>query len=123
MTERDTIAESVCPESDRKGRKKEIFCWENLIMLLFAVCGIYGALKLLPGIWVNVIYWICRWTMDIRSEFYPNEAYSVGIIGGADGPTAIFLTTPVWIHYAVPVLMLIVGTWGFLRMRRCKGKS
>jgi len=78
------------------------------------------AVKLLGGLWVNVVYWFCRWYMDIRSVFQPEEAYSIGIIGGADGPTAIFLTSPPWMHYILPVLMLTIGLWGFLRLRKCK---
>ena len=56
--------------------------------------------------------------MEIRSEFVPNEAYSIGIIGGADGPTAIFVTAPVWISYLIPTAALIVGIWGYLRLSR-----
>ena len=91
-------------------------------MLFFAICAVYGALKLLPGIWINVVYWACRGYMEIRSAFYPEEAYSIGIIGGADDPTAIFLTAPVWMHYVIPVAMLVVGICGYLRLRNCKRK-
>ena len=53
-----------------------------------------------------------------------SEASSVGVIGGADGPTAIFLTTrvPEWYHYGVPVVLIVVGIWGFLRLRKCRHK-
>jgi Na+-transporting methylmalonyl-CoA/oxaloacetate decarboxylase beta subunit len=60
--------------------------------------------------------------MDVRSQLVPNEAYSVGIIGGADGPTAIFVTTPDWVHWLLPVAALGVGIWGYLRLRRCRQK-
>ena len=47
----------------------------------FLACGVYGAVKLLGGLWVNIVYWFSVLFMEIRSEFVPNEAYSVGIIG------------------------------------------
>ena len=84
----------------------------------FLACGVYGAVKLLGGLWVNIVYWFSVLFMEIRSEFVPNEAYSVGIIGGADGPTAIFVTAPVWISYLIPTAALIVGIWGYLRLSR-----
>ena len=42
------------------------------------------------------------------------SAPSIGIIGGADGPTAVFITTPGWTHWIVPVVLLLVGLAGFL---------
>ena len=84
----------------------------------FLACAIYGAVKLLGGLWMNIVYWFSVLFMEIRSEFVPNEAYSVGIIGGADGPTAIFVTAPVWISYLIPTAALIVGIWGYLRLSR-----
>ena len=84
----------------------------------FLACGVYGAVKLLGGLWVNIVYWFSVLFMEIRTAFVPNEAYSVGIIGGADGPTAIFVTAPVWISYLIPTAALIVGIWGYLRLSR-----
>ena len=36
-------------------------------------------------------------------DFTPAEAASIGIIGGADGPTAIFLTTKLTPHLLSPI--------------------
>ena len=44
------------------------------------------------------------------------ESASIGIIGGADGPTAIFVTTtmaPIAYKVIVPVILLLVGIIGF----------
>ncbi len=41
--------------------------------------------------------------LAILLGFYPNEAASIGIIGGADGPTAIFLTTKLAPHLLGPI--------------------
>ena len=84
----------------------------------FLACAVYGAVKLLGGLWVNIVYWLSVLFMEIRSEFVPNEAYSVGIIGGADGPTAIFVTAPVWVSYLIPTAAMIVGIWGYLHLSR-----
>lgn len=48
------------------------------------------------------------------------ESASIGIIGGADGPTAVFVATPGWTHWIVPVLLLVIGIFGFIRLSRCK---
>lgn len=52
------------------------------------------------------------------------DAASVGIIGGADGPTAIFVTSSVGINWdvVIMVLLLMVGIAGFLRLRKCRKK-
>ena len=49
-------------------------------------------------------------------------AGSVGIIGGADGPTAVFVTVPQWTSYILPTVALIVGITGFVLLSRCKRK-
>lgn len=49
-------------------------------------------------------------------------AGSVGIIGGADGPTAIFVTSSadyVWFKLGSTLLILIMGVLGFYRLSRC----
>ena len=83
---------------------------------LFAVCAVYGALELLGGIWANILFLAFR----IRSFFAPAEGVSVGIIGGADGPTSVFVATPAWTSYVLPLAALIIGAWGFYRLSRCK---
>ena len=91
---------------DQKGSGK------NPWRFLFLAIGIYGALKLLGGIWVKYLL------LSSQTMISTSEAYSVGVIGGADGPTAVFVTTPVWISYIFPVICLIVGIWGFTKFRQ-----
>lgn len=50
------------------------------------------------------------------------EAASVGVIGGADGPTAIFVTTPAWTEGVTLGLLLIAGIAGYLFLHRRKRK-
>ena len=83
---------------------------------LFAACAAYGAAELLGSLaaWLIALY--------LRHSVLASNAASIGIIGGADGPTAVFVTTPGWMHYINPCIFLIVGIWGFQRFRKCTRK-
>lgn len=125
MTEEEIYLELGSPKkaaSDLNEQMKEYAYRKSPWRFLFLACAAYGAAKLLGGLWVNLVYWFFILFMDVRSQLVPNEAYSVGVIGGADGPTAIFVTTPDWVHWLLPVAALGVGIWGYLRLRRCKQK-
>lgn len=53
------------------------------------------------------------------------EAASVGIIGGADGPTAIFVTTSpdsLQYIYLMSTLLLLMGIIGFIALRKISRK-
>ena len=50
---------------------------------------------------------------------------SVGIIGGADGPTAIFVTTSndyIWYQAGITGIILVMAILGFYRLSRCPRK-
>ena len=50
---------------------------------------------------------------------------SIGIIGGADGPTAIFVTTSadyIWYQAGITVIILTMAILGFYRLSRCPRK-
>ena len=50
---------------------------------------------------------------------------SIGIIGGADGPTSIFVTTSVdyiWYQAGITAIILIMAILGFYRLSRCPRK-
>lgn len=52
--------------------------------------------------------------------------YSVGIIGGADGPTAIYVTTespPLWLYIICAVALVVIGIVGYIRMGHRKNKT
>ena len=83
---------------------------------LFAAAAAYGGAKILGALWALICYWIFRAQVSATTA----HSASIGIIGGADGPTAIFVTTPMWVSYLLPAVLLIVGIWGFLRLRKCK---
>ena len=65
----------------------------------------------------SVITWILSLAMTVR-EISVGEAATIGIIGGADGPTAIFVTRPAWTGYVLPVVCMLIGIVGFLKL--CK---
>ena len=102
--------------ADLNEQMKEFAYRKSPWRFLFAACAAYGGGKLLNDLWVNLMY------LAIRIQL-PSASASVGVIGGADGPTAIFVTSPLWTQYLVQVLLLIVGIWGFLRLRKCKKKE
>jgi uncharacterized membrane protein len=77
---------------------------------------LYGILQRF-GMLLNTLHW----------SFSPSEAASIGIIGGSDGPTAIFVTGktaygfPDWDVILVG-LILVVSVLAYLRLRKCKQK-
>lgn len=80
----------------------------------FAIAVLGGVLLVFDGITNLLAYLLTRSI---------NEAGSVGIIGGADGPTAIFLTRTggpsdafIW------ALLLVMGILGFWQLSRIKQK-
>ncbi len=91
---------------------KEFACKRNPWRWTFLAAAAWGFFKIFPGILANV--WML--ILNIQARFSPNM--SVGIIGGADGPTAIFLTSPGWVHYIPPVLAILVGIAGYIRLRK-----
>ena len=68
---------------------------------------------------------IVSWMLTKRYQINTMEASSIGIIGGADGPTAIFVTTVKspgsnWVIYLSTVLAIGVTVWHFVRKRKKK---
>ncbi len=101
--------------ADLNEQMKEFAYRKSPWRFLFAAMAAYGAGDLLLRLWGQITYWI------MQAEFR-RESLSIGVIGGADGPTAIFVTTPAWTTFLIPLLLLIVGVWGFLRLRKCVQK-
>ena len=82
--------------------------------LCLAVSGLSAA-------WL-VWYW---GVMSLLTGFTIGESASVGIIGGADGPTSIFITgSPNVVDWDIVLMvgLLIAGVIGYWRLCRCKGK-
>ena len=83
---------------------------------LFAALAIYGGWELFGGLAAALLY--------LAMSDPLSQAGSVGIIGGADGPTAIFVTTrvPEWYHFGIPLMLLLIGILGYYRLRKCRQK-
>ena len=80
----------------------------------FLAAAFLGALELLGSAAAWILCYIATAT-----GFSIGEAASIGIIGGADGPTAIFVTGPGWTSLLMPLILLIVGIAGYLRLNNC----
>ena len=82
--------------------------------LLFLVCAVYGAVNLMGEVLLRLFIRVGGFgAWSSRSE-----ASTIGIIGGADGPTAVFVTTSGWTAYVLPVLALVVGICGLVWLRK-----
>ena len=82
---------------------------------LFAGMAAYGAAKILKLLLGQLLYWFMQ--IPVRQE-----TASIGVIGGADGPTAVFVTSSTATEHIVAVVLLVVGIWGFFRLRHCRKK-
>lgn len=85
----------------------------------------FGFLALaLVGLWELVGGYLMMLILGIGASF-PAKASSVGVIGGADGPTAIFVTSSVqsWFRYVLAAGMIVIGLVGFFRLRNPKTKE
>ncbi len=88
----------------------------------------FGALAVGSGLWVALYLLLQCFGLLLNTmqfSFSPNFSASVGIIGGADGPTAIFVTGPSFYpdwDLLLMVLLMIVGIVGYFRLRKCRQK-
>lgn len=114
----DELGEAKKAAADLNEQMKEFTYRKSPWRFLFAVLAAYGGAKLLGSLWSQILYWIMR----AEVMFSPGESAAIGVIGGADGPTAIFVTRAPGADYLLAVLFLIVGIWGFFRLCKCKRK-
>ncbi|MGN0978231.1 MAG: DUF1700 domain-containing protein [Faecousia sp.] len=89
--------------------------WRFVFLAMAAVSGGWLVLS-------RLVMWLCG--AIIGAVYYPTEGASVGIIGGADGPTAVFVTAKSSFDWDVflMLLLLVIGVTSFLCLRRCKRK-
>ena len=120
MTDEEIYTELGTPKkaaADLNEQMREYAYRKSPWRFLFAACAIYGVAELLG----SLIAWIAYLAIA-DPVLSVTEAASMGIIGGADGPTAIFVTTPEWTGYVLPLLALAIGIAGYLRLRKCRQK-
>lgn len=95
--------------TSEKDNKKIKSSWRYL----FTACAAVGLVDLL-GSFITRAFLLHKEV----SVMTMGEAASIGIIGGADGPTALFVTAPDWTRYLLPCLLIAVGVWGLFRFNR-----
>ena len=95
-----------------RGRRKPL--WR----FLFGAMAAYGGIQLIRMLWMELLLL----TVGSQTLVTKSEVYSVGIIGGADGPTSILVAAPGWSVWILPCVLLTVGILGFWRLSRCKQK-
>ena len=81
-------------------------------------------LSLFVGIWGMLVFasnglavFLAKWLTETM-----NEQASIGIIGGADGPTAVFVTTAPSAGNLIWLLVGVMGLLGFWYLGRLKKK-
>ena len=92
---------------EEKGRNP----WRFAFLTLAVICGLFLAGELV--------------SMALVWYLTGNEAATLGIIGGADGPTAVFVTTQMAVpaeevKFALCLLGLAAGVIGYRRLKRIK---
>lgn len=116
QTDEEILSELGSPKkvaAELNEQMKEFACKRNPWRFAFLALAVWGFFEIFPGILANVLMLI----LHIRVKFSSDA--SVGIIGGADGPTAIFLTSnPNWIHHVIPVLAILIGIIGYIKLKK-----
>ena len=87
---------------------------KNPWRLLFAAIAVLGGIQILRMLWMKFLLLSAGSQLLVTKS----EVYSVGIIGGADGPTAILVAGPEWPAWVLPCALLVVGLYGFFRLRK-----
>ena len=86
---------------------------KKVLKILCLIIAALGGLELLG----NLAAWAVAKYLTISA--IRGESASVGIIGGADGPTAVFVTTSVGGHWLIPLAMVVLGLAGFICLKKC----
>ena len=90
-------------------------------ILLVCVSAVLSLLSVYTLFSDRVVSWMLTKFYNVTNM----ESSTIGVIGGADGPTAIFVTTVKspgsdWVIYLSTVLAIGVTIWHFVRKRKKK---
>ena len=85
---------------------------------------LFLAAAILSGGWL-VFYAGMQMVLKIIANQIAGESASIGVIGGADGPTAVFVTTGTVMDWDAFIMVLIcsLAVAAFLRLLKCKQKK
>lgn len=93
--------------AERNARSKTLMKIAAICMIVAA--SVFAVVEIVPLIALTVLL------------AKPVDAGSVGIIGGADGPTSIFVTAPDWTGLAIgTVIFAVLLTVGIVLLRKSK---
>ena len=85
---------------------------------------VFLAAAVLSGGWLvfyHVMQLLFTRIVDLSFTLLPSETASLGIIGGADGPTSIFITGPDWPQFAIgAAICAVVLVVGIVLLRKSK---
>lgn len=117
-TDEEIYAELGSPQkaaADLNEQMKEYAYRKSPWRFVFAVLAFFGGAELLGtlAVWILALLWTAP-------GLAVGEAASIGVIGGADGPTAIFVTSPSWMAYIRPAAMLLLGVFGYWNLKKCR---
>lgn len=123
----ELLGETIVPETEKSELQQLSEKLENLnammaernarsktLMKIAAICmivaaSVFAVVEIVPLIALTVLL------------AKPVDAGSVGIIGGADGPTSIFVTAPDWTGLAIgTVIFAVLLTVGIVLLRKSK---
>ena len=109
--------------ADLNEQMKEFAYRKSPWRYVFAVLALYGGIRLFSSLLTQLMYWGLRLWANLQLE-----TTSVGIIGGADGPTSIFITHPDSavldaFFTLLPLAAVVVGIWGFRYFSRRRTKK
>ena len=109
--------------ADLNEQMKEFAYRKSPWRYVFAVLTLYGGIRLFSSLLTQLMYWGLRLWANLQLE-----TTSVGIIGGADGPTSIFITHPDSavldaFFTLLPLAAIVLGIWGFRYFSRRKPKA
>ncbi len=126
MTDAEIYAELGTPKEAAaaiNGQMKEFTYRKSPWRFAFAALAVGSGLWTLLYLVLQSVGFLLN-TMQI-SFSSSNTSASIGIIGGADGPTAIFVTGPAmrpdW-DLILMIMLMILGIIGYFRMRKCRQK-
>lgn len=102
----------------KENQKKKLWCriirWLCVVLIVCSVLGFLG----------DFAAWMLYKTGGV--SFSVSPAASIGVIGGADGPTSIFVTSsaaPAW-KLVLNLILLLLGIFGFRSVgRKQKGEE
>ena len=86
----------------------------KILKFLCIACIVYGIMTLSGPLAVNILYLFLQPDMDISVS----ETASIGIIGGADGPTSILIAASSWVSYLPALILLLIGAVGLYCLRK-----